>query len=317
MGTTEEIVKVLNETFLERGPVDELLLDNGTTQNLCLECDAIMTNHSMKKVKLEQHQKLKHPKSVGKDREYFENKKKIQSIKLPDIVKKINIEKVKTLKPSYLVSEIIAKVAAPQIYGEKRTKPAMIACVNEVLRKDTTFTLSTIPPSNNTITRRQDEMSNFVEEKIVEILQKTNFSIQVDDSTIHNQAILLVYVRFIHENDIREEMLFIKSLSETTYGEDIFNEVMQYFNDKNIPLTNLINIASDGVAAMTGKVKGFVSRMKLVVPHIFYIHCIIHTQHLVAKNIGGHMEEALNAAIHAINFVKSNSVNNRFFYAIL
>ncbi|CAI9715080.1 Hypothetical predicted protein [Octopus vulgaris] len=193
-------------------------------------------------------------------------------------------------------------------------KPAMIACANEVLRKDAASTLSTIPLSTNTVTRRQDEMSNFVEEKIVEILQKTNFSIQVDDSTIHNQTILLVYVRFIHGDDIKEEMLFIKSLSQATNGEDIFNEVMQYFNDRNIPLTNLINIASDGAAAMTGKVKGFVSRMKSVAPNIFKnIHCIIHKQHLVAKNIGGHMEEALNTTMHAINFVKSISVNNRFF----
>ncbi|XP_014771897.1 SCAN domain-containing protein 3-like [Octopus bimaculoides] len=210
---------------------------------MCLECDAIMRNHPMKKVKLKQHWKLRHPSSVGKGREYFENKKKIQPIKLPDFVKKINTEKAKTLKPSHLVSEIIAKVAAPQIYGKKLVKPAMIACANEVLGKDAASTLSTIPLSNNTITRRQDEMSNFIEEKIVEILQKTNFSIQVDDSTSHNQAILLVYVRFIHEDGIREEMLLIKSLSETTNGEDIFNEVMQYFDDK---LTNLINIASDG-----------------------------------------------------------------------
>ncbi|XP_029646257.1 protein FAM200B-like [Octopus sinensis] len=280
---------------------------------MCLECDAIMTHHSMKKVKLELHQKLRHPSSVDKGREYFENKKKIQPIKLTDFVKKMNTEKAKTLKPSYLVTEIIAKVAASQTYGEKLDTPAMIACANETLRKDAASTLSTIPLSNNTITRRQGKMSNFVEEKIVEILQTTNLSIQVNDSTIHNQAIILVYVRFIPEDDIREEMLFIKSLSETTNGEDIFNEVMQYFNDENIPLTNLINIASDGAAAMTGKVKGFVSRMKSVAPHIIYIHCIIYRQHLVAKNIGGHMEDSLNTAIHAINFVKSNSVNNRFF----
>uniref|UniRef100_A0A0L8GZ09 DUF4371 domain-containing protein n=1 Tax=Octopus bimaculoides TaxID=37653 RepID=A0A0L8GZ09_OCTBM len=95
-------------------------------------------------------------------------------------------------------------------------------------------------------------------------------------------------------------MLFIKSLSETTNGEDIFNDVMQHFNDKisQIPLTNLINIASDGAPVMTGRVKGFVSRMKSVAPHIFYIHCIIYRQHLVAKNIGRHMEEALNTAIY-------------------
>ena len=63
---------------------------------------------------------------------------------------------------------------------------------------------------------------------------------------------------------------------------------------------------------MTGKDKGFISRMKSAYPHIFHIHCIIHRQHLVAKNIGGGMVEALNTAIHATNFVKSNSVNDRF-----
>ena len=34
-------------------------------------------------------------------------------------------------------------------------------------------------------------------------------------------------------------MLFIKSLHKTTCGEDIFNHIMQYCNDKDIPLTNL------------------------------------------------------------------------------
>ena len=122
-----------------------------------------------------------------------------------------------------MVSEIIAKVAAPQVYGEKHVKLAMISCANEVLGKDAASTLSTIPLSNDTITRKQDEQSNFVEEKMPKILQKTKFSIQDDERTIHNQAILLVYVRFIHEDDIREEMLFIKCLPETTTGEDLFN----------------------------------------------------------------------------------------------
>ena len=64
---------------------------------------------------------------------------------------------------------------------------------------------------------------------------------------------------------------------------------------------------------MTGKVKSFVSRMKAVAPHISYVHCIVHRQHLAAKSIGGDMEEALNAAIHAINFVKANLLNDRLF----
>ena len=70
----------------------------------------------------------------------------------------------------------------------------MIACANEILGKDAAFHFH--------MTRRQNELSNFVEKKMVEILQKTKFFIQVDESTIHNQAILLVYVRFIHEDYI-------------------------------------------------------------------------------------------------------------------
>ena len=147
----------------------------------------------------------------------------------------------------------------------------------------------------------------------MKILRKTKFSLQTDESTIHSQAILLVYVRFIYNDDVREEMLFIKSLPETTRGEDIFNHIMKYFNDKGIPLTNSIHIASDGAKAITGKVKGFVSRMKAVAPHISHVHCIVHRQHLAAKSVGGDMEEALNAAIHAINFVKANSLNDRLF----
>ncbi|CAB4061469.1 unnamed protein product [Lepeophtheirus salmonis] len=142
----------------------------------------------------------------------------------------------------------------------------MLPCLNEILGKDVASTLSKIPLSNDIIIRSLDEMSNFVENKIVEILKKTKtkFSIQIDESTIPNEAILFVYVKFI-----QEERLFIKSLSETTRGEYIFNEVMQYFNHKNILLTNLISIASDGAAAMIGTVKGFVSKRKSDAPEIF------------------------------------------------
>ena len=134
----------------------------------------------MKKVKLERHQKSKHQLSFGKDWKYLDNKKKRQPVKLSDFMQKMNTAKTKTPKPSYLVSDIIAKVAAPQVYDEKLVKPAMIACANEALGKDAASTLSTIQLSNDTITRRQDELSKFVEEMMVEILKKTEFYIQVD-----------------------------------------------------------------------------------------------------------------------------------------
>ena len=41
-------------------------------------------------------------------------------------------------------------------------------------------------------------------------------------------------------------MQSFKKYNTTTNGEEIFNELMQYFNDKNNSLLNFINIRSDG-----------------------------------------------------------------------
>ena len=69
---------------------------------MSLKCDVTLTNDSMKKVKLLHHQKSKHPLSVGKDREYFERKRKTQPVKLFEFFKKINTANAKTFKPSKL-----------------------------------------------------------------------------------------------------------------------------------------------------------------------------------------------------------------------
>ena len=47
----------------------------------------------------------------------------------------MNTANAKTLKPRYFFSEILAKVGASQIYGEKLIKPAMLACASEVWEK--------------------------------------------------------------------------------------------------------------------------------------------------------------------------------------
>ena len=80
--------------------------------------------------------------------------------------------------------------------------------------------------------KKQDKMTNFVENIIVEVLRDKKFSTQTDKSTIYNQTILAVHVRFIYDNVVRQEMLFtkmlfIKIMPKTTCGEDIFNQVFQ------------------------------------------------------------------------------------------
>ena len=170
-----------------------------------------------------------------------------------------------------------------------------------------------IPLSNDTLRRRQDEMSNQLEDTLINNLRSGKFSLQIHESTMHNISLLLAYFRYFEGHTICEEMLFIKVLPSHVTGEVLYDVTKGYFDKNNIPLVNLVQVSTDGVPAMRGQHKGFVSRKKEAAPHILTIHCIIHRQHLSAKRLGGGMEEPLNIAISLINFIKANCLREKLF----
>ena len=66
--------------------------------------------------------------------------------------------------------------------------------------------LRSIPLSNDTVARRIDEMASEVEIQLIHILQTTEFSLQLDESTLcDKEALLLAYVRFTKEGATSEE----------------------------------------------------------------------------------------------------------------
>ena len=64
---------------------------------------------------------------------FFEQKLKCQTPKLADFFKKVQARNSEIMRVSYSVVEMIAKVGAPQTYGEKLLKPAMISCADFIL----------------------------------------------------------------------------------------------------------------------------------------------------------------------------------------
>ncbi|XP_068229569.1 SCAN domain-containing protein 3-like [Palaemon carinicauda] len=93
------------------------------------------------------------------------------------------------------------------------------------------------------------------------------FALQLDESTLRdNEAILLAYVRFNSDEGHKEELLFARSLVTDTKGETIFNEVVTYFQQNNIPLKNIIACATDGAPSMKSRYKGFIAHLKKAVP---------------------------------------------------
>ena len=88
------------------------------------------------------------------------------------------------------------------------------------------------------VSRRIDEMAIDVENQLIDILLRViEFSLQLDESTLHdNEALLLAYVRFTKDGVVFEELLFARSLVTDTRGVSIFEVVRSFFDYHNIPL---------------------------------------------------------------------------------
>ncbi|VVC43065.1 Hypothetical protein CINCED_3A015898 [Cinara cedri] len=134
-------------------------------------------------------------------------------------------------------------------------------------------------------------------ENYYEFLKATKFSIQLDESTLpDNKALLLA-----------------KNLMTDTKRESIYHTLEEYFKEKEIPMCNILSVATDGAPAMVGCHRGFIAYLKKTVPNVLTIHCVIHRQHLVAKNLSECLHKSLHYVISAINKIKNNSLNDRLF----
>ena len=148
------------------------------------------------------------------------------------------------LRVSYNISLLIAQSGKPHTIGETLILPAVgevlrTACISHLL-------LKSIPLSNNTVQGRVDEMSDNIEEQLCMILKTTEFSLQLDESTLPDKkSLLLTYFRFVKDENLTEEFLFAKELETHTTGESVFQLNVGFFNEKEIPLTNVISYATD------------------------------------------------------------------------
>lgn len=285
----------------------------------CLLCDKTFTsNEAMKPSRMKEHLSRVHSDKMNKDVSYFQELK-AKAEKRPNVselFKKRVTDLDKGLLASYEVALLIAKCGKPHTIGETLVLPAAKKIVEIVLGEGSSNKISqSVPLSNNTVSRRIDEMAADVESKLTHMLKKSKFALQIDESTvIDNNAILLAYVRFINEQkESTEEMLFARSLTTDAKGSSIFNVLKEYFEEKDIPLSNVSACATDGAPAMSGRHAGFLAHLKKEVPGVITIHCVIHRQHLAAKKLSGILHETLQLVINGVNKIKASALHDRLF----
>ena len=115
---------------------------------------------------------------------------------------------------------------------------------------------------------------------------------------IGNEALLLVHVRFVMDQKIHEELLFVRTLTTDTKGEAICNTLSDYFTEKVIHLSNIISAA--GNAAPPNSL--FISLLKQK-------HYVIYRQHLLVKNLSGRLHQSLSFSMSAVNKIRSTTLN--------
>ncbi|KAF2345259.1 Zinc finger BED-type [Trinorchestia longiramus] len=307
--------RTYSDAFLRYGFVN--LPSGGEDRPQCVICHKVLTNESLKPSKLSTHLQKCHPNVQNKDQAYFQR----QAVALKNIQFRssgIQAQKLQAaVEASYFVAYKVAEQQKCHTIAENLIRPCTYEMVSKVCGEDQAKKLSVISLSNNTIHRRMDDMaSDILSQVITEIKESSysKFSLQFDESCdVASCAVLLGFVRYMHQDRIKEEFLFCENLLTITKEEDVFNIINSFFTKNGLDWNSVQQVSVDGAAAMMGGHRGLRGLRQAVNPEISVDHCIIHQYSLGSKSLPGNLKLVFGDVLKIVNFIKSRDVNSHIF----
>ena len=303
------------ESYLDFG-FTFMLDKDGIQQPQCLLCSKVFSNGCMKPSKLQQHLHNVHPGNAEDSRTLFETKRArfegSGTLGVHGFVK----EKKPLVEASYRVALCIAKEKKPHTIGESLVKPCAMDMVQILFGNEAKQKIAKIPMSNDTIHNRIEDMSHDIRWQVVEEIKASpaKISLQFDETTdVSNCAQLLVFVRYVHGKDIKDEFLLCEQLKQTTRAVDIMSTVNEFFDSNGISWDLVGSICTDGAPAMLGKKSGFTALVKKINPNVITSHCILHQHALASKTLPASMKEVLDVVVKIVNFIRARALNHRVF----
>ena len=221
-----------------------------------------------------------------------------------------------SLKASYEVSLMIAKQKKAYTIGKNLVLPAAKVMVRCVFGDESVKKLNSISLSNNTVQRRIEEMSvDSLQQVISDICRsESGFAIQLDESTdVTNCAQLLIFVRYVGKEGVKEEFLMNAALEAKTKGDDIFQIMNSFFKQHGLKWENLRGCTTDKAPAVLGRKSGFRARVMEVAPHEKFLHCMIYRFALSCKVLPAEFFDVLSLVIKMVNNVKGSALNSQLF----
>lgn len=291
---------------------------DGSEHPQCMICNAKLSNSSLAPAKLKEHFLQLHGDGKYKNTTLTEFKAKRarfdEKATLP-VLGFVPIDQP-ILTASYEVAYLIAKQGKPHTIGETLVKPAALKMANIMLGKAAENKLSQIPLSDDTISRRIDDMSVDILTQVVAdlISSPLKFSLQLDETTdVSNLSQLVVFVRYLKDDVIMEKILFCKPLTTTSKAADVKKLVDDFFRDNYLSWDMVSAVCSDGAPAMLGRNSGFGALVKGDAPHIIVTHCVLHRHALATKTLPSKLAEVLKIVVECVNYVRNSALKHRIF----
>lgn len=245
--------------------------------------------------------------------EYFERKQQEHEGQKKLLAANTSIN-ANALRASYLVANHIAKAKKPFTIGEELILPSTKDICRELLGEAAVKKIAQVPLLASTVTRRIEEIAEDIEKQLLERINTSPwYALQVDESTdVDNKAILLVYVRYLYQGDVHEDMLCALSLPTNTTAAELFKSLAGYISGK-LKWSFCVGICTDGAAAMTGRLSGLTARIKEVAPECESTHCIINREMLASRKMPPELNSVLNDVVKVISHIKAHALNLRLF----
>nr|XP_025045025.1 protein ZBED8-like [Pelodiscus sinensis] len=136
-----------------------------------------------------------------------------------------------------------------------------------------------MPLSAKTIHETAVKMAHQIEKvQMQKLSTAAYFSFALDETTdICDINQLCILGRYICGHAVHEEMIAILPMKNQTRGEDILKTVMDFVNEKEIPLDNLVSVCTDSAPNMVSKYRGFLTLLSEQLNHLLLnFHCIVH-----------------------------------------
>ena len=161
--------------------------------------------------------------------------------------------------------------------------------------------LDSVSLSAITVKQRILDMSHDVLKQIIGQVNTSPFYEIQDIVGLPQQSL---FIRYISNGEVLEELLLCKALQLHTRREDIFKIIDGFFHDNSISWDKCAGICTDGAAACTGINSGVVKRVKDKAPNVQCTHCLLHRQALVAKSLSEEPHDTLNCVMKCVNYIK-------------